>query len=87
MSSYLVYRPLFITAGCARPIQTSWATLPWPSFVKFLQLAIKECKNGHNDSFFANLVSDENVIDYNNAHGHDEEDGGDNNGHDKADGD
>ncbi len=49
MLSYSVYRPLFIVAGCARPIKTSWVTMPWPSFVQFLQMAITECKNGDDD--------------------------------------
>ncbi len=52
MSSYSVYQPLFVAAACAHPIQKSLATSRWLSFVQFLRLAIKECKNGHNDKFF-----------------------------------
>ncbi len=37
--------------------------------------------------FFANLMSDENVVDYDDDNGHDDEDGGDDDGHDKVDGD
>jgi hypothetical protein len=68
------YQPLFVTAGCARPIQTSWATSPWPSFVQLLQLAIKECKNRHNDEFFCKFDEWWERRNYDDDDGHDDED-------------
>ena len=47
----------------------------------------RNAKTATRQVFFANLMSDENVVDYNHDDGHDDEDGGDDDDHDKADGD
>ena len=87
MSLYLVYQPLFVAAGCVRPIQTSWVTLLWPSFVQFLRLAIKEHRNSYADVFFVHLMGNEDVVNYDNDDKHDDEDNKDDDGNDDEDDD